>query len=173
MGTESHPVWTLYDRIRSTRLSCKYYGRRLRRLERHNFWLEVILGVSASTAVASSVVWKTAVGQGVWQALTFVAALVAVVKPMLHLTKKMKEFESQLSAYRLLEAEFLEVKAAVEQRQKFDGTMQAEVKRIIGRERALVAKNPDSVEDATLLNKCWQEVLRELPTESFYIPEGE
>jgi len=50
MGARNHPVWSLYDEIRTARLNVKYYGRRLEFLERRNFAFELILLASAPTS---------------------------------------------------------------------------------------------------------------------------
>lgn len=174
VGTESHPVWTLYDKLRSTCLSCKYYGRQLAKVERQNFLLEIILAASAPTsAIAGLFFWKTPTGALVWQGFGLLAAVVAVVKPLLHLPRRIKEYESQLSAYRTLDADLRDLRSQVEQRKRFDAPMQAEFKKLVQREKALIAKNPDPVESESVRRVCQEEVLRELPADRFYIPPGD
>jgi len=54
MSRENHPVWIVYDKLRSACLNVKYYSRRLQTLERWNFTLEFPLSATApSSAIAA------------------------------------------------------------------------------------------------------------------------
>src|SRR5215467_5935983 len=98
MAREDHPVWTVYDRLRSARLNVKYYGRRLQFCERCTFSLEFLLAATApSSAVAGLWFWATELGHMVWQYAGIAAALAAVAKPPLNLTRKIKAYESVLA----------------------------------------------------------------------------
>ena len=98
MSREKHPVWTVYDRLRTARLNCKYYGRRLQQHERLEFYLQLLLLTTApSSAVAGLWFWAVPAGQLIWQYTGVAAAMVAVVKPLLGLTKKIKDYEAILS----------------------------------------------------------------------------
>ena len=172
MSREDHPVWTVYDRLRSARLSAKYYGRRLQSYERQNFALELILLASAPTsAIAGLWFWKQDIGQTVWQWMGVIAAIAAVLKPLLGLTKKIKEFEGMFVGYRTLEYDLMEIRTSVEQKKKFDAALQADLKKAIQRERALISKVPEPTENKAVRQICQSEVLRELPPEAFYVPE--
>lgn len=172
MPQHDHPVWSVYDRLRSARLSVKYYCWRLEQVERANFWLELILLATApASAVAGLWFWTTDIGQLVWKCVAIPAAIAAVLKPLLHLTKRIKDYESLVSGYRILEYDLMELKIAIEQKKKFDATLQAEFRRVQQRERILVGKNPESRENGRIKHTCQQEVNSELPPESFFIPE--
>ena len=172
MSLEHHPVWTLYDKLRTTRLNVKYFGRRLQWHERINFWLEfTLLATAPTSAIAGLWFWQTDLGRVVWQVMGVAAAVVAVTKPLLSLTKRIKEYESILSGYRTLEYDLMEIKSSVEQKQKYDSSMQTELKKALQREKSLVARNPESREDKDVKRVCEDEVRRELPPECFYVPE--
>lgn len=167
-----HPVWALYDRLRTARLNMKYYGARLRFFERANFTLELILlALAPSSAVAGLWFWQTEYGRLAWQWLGVPSALAAVLKPALGLTKRIKEYESVVSGYRALEYDYAEIRSLVEQKQAYDSALQTDFKRALQREKSLVVKNPESRECARLVRTCADEVNSELPPESFYVPE--
>jgi hypothetical protein len=91
MSREDHPVWTVYDKLRTACLNVKYYSRRLRSLERWNFALEFLLSATApSSAIAALFFWNTEYGQTAWKYLAIVAAITAVAKPLLNLAKRIK-----------------------------------------------------------------------------------
>jgi hypothetical protein len=172
LSTEHHPVWTVYDKLRTARLNVKYYSRRLQAFERVNFVIElVLLATAPSSAIAALWFWKLEVGKPVWQALGIIAAFAAVLKPLLGLTKRIKEFESVLSGYRVLDFDLMDIKAMVEQRGKYDSSLQSDFRRALQRERILVGKTPEARENVGVKRRCQDEVNRELPAECFYVPE--
>ena len=172
MSRESHAVWAVYDKLRTARLNVKYYSRRLQTLERTNFWLELILLASAPTsAIAGLWFWDQPIGKVAWQYFGIVAAIAAVLKPLLTLTKRIKDVESVLSGYRILEYDLMEIKTMVEQKKKYDASLQSELKKALQREKTLVGKTPETRENAQIKNLCVGEVLQELPRESFFVPE--
>jgi hypothetical protein len=172
METMDSPVWAVYDRLRSARLSVKYYCWRLQTAERWSFWIDIVLVISAPTsAVAGLWFWQTVVGALLWKSLGVLSAVVAGIKPMLHLNKKIKDYEGCVSGYRTLDFDLMEIKTAIEQKRRYDAVLQAEFKRAQQRERVLVSKNPESRENARIRATCQEEVVKELPTEMFYIPE--
>lgn len=172
MSREDHPVWSVYDKLRTARLNVKYYSRRLQTIERWNFSLDlVLLATAPSSAIAGLWFWSTPIGSIVWQYFGVVAAATAVVKPLLTLPKRIKDYESVLSGYRGLEYDLMEVKTIVEQKQKYDKTQQEEFRKAVLREKILVTKNPETRENTKVKEMCEKEVLRELPPDSFFVPE--
>jgi hypothetical protein len=169
--TRSHPVWGVYDRLRTARLNVKYYGCRLQSLKRQNFWLEsVLLATAPSSAIAALWFWQTTGGRAAWQALGLVAAIAAVLKPVLKLTPTITQHESLVTGYRLLEYDLLGLKTEIEQQRRYDEPLQAEFKKSITKERDLVSQAPLEPADRKLRSRCQREVLEELPLEGFFVP---
>jgi hypothetical protein len=172
MSETDHPVWSVYDRLRTARLNVKYYCARLARFEAISFWLDLTLLATAPTsAVAGLWFWDTDWGRPVWKLLAVIAALTAVVKPLLNLTKRIKDYETLVSGYRVLEFDLMQVKIGIEQKRKYDNALQADFKRAQDRERSLIAKIPESKEHLKVKVACRNEVDRELPSEAFFVPE--
>lgn len=172
MTRETHPVWTVYDKLRTARLNVKYYSKRLTSLERRNFWIEmVLLATAPSSAVAGLWFWATDIGKIVWQYMGIVAAVAAIAKPPMNLTKRIKDIESVLSGYRTLEFDLMEIKSLVEQKRHYDAPLQSEFKKAMQREKALVGRTPETRENRKLIIACKLEVLKELPKERFFVPE--
>lgn len=172
MTLANHPVSTVYNKLRTARLNVKYYCRRLQQTERLNFSCDLILLATAPTsAIAGLWFWTANYGQLAWQILGGIAAIVAVVKPLLLLTKKIKDFEGVVVGYRALEFDLMEIKSNVEQKRKYDVSMQTEFRKALQREKVLVGKTPESREKVDVKAKCEEEVRKELPDECFFIPE--
>jgi hypothetical protein len=173
MRREDHPVWTVYDKLRTARLNVKYYSRQLQKVERRNFFLELVLLVTApSSAVAGLWFWDTEIGKIAWQQLGIVAAITAVVKPLLNLSRRIKEYESVLAGYRGLEFDLMEIKSMVEQKQTYDKSQKDELQKAMRREKSLVTKGPETRENVRVLKRCQNEVESELPADSFFVPEN-
>src|SRR5260370_10214406 len=117
MTASDNPVWTVYDKLRTARLNVKYYSRRLQFFERLNLSMEsVLMATAPSSAVAGLWFWNTEWGTYAWQYLGAVAAIVAVAKPLLGLTKRVKDYEGILSGYRTLEYDLMEIRSLIEQK---------------------------------------------------------
>lgn len=174
MRRQGHPVWSVYDKLRTACLNVKYYSRRLQAIERLNFCIEFVLAATAPTsAIAALWFWNTDYGQVVWKYFAVIAAITAVSKPLLNLTKRTKEYESILSGYRTLEYDLREIQSLIEQKRKYDQPLQLEFKKALQREKALIAKSPETRECARVKRKCEAEVLRQFPLDSFFVPEEE
>lgn len=172
MNRDEHPVWSVYDKLRTARLNVKYYSRRLQKIERWNFALDlVLLSTAPSSAIAGLWFWSTPIGSIVWQYFGIIAAATAIVKPLLTLPKRIKEYESVLAGYRGLEYDLMEIRTIVEQKRKYDKTQQDEFRKAVRREKSLVTKSPETRENSKVKEICEKEVLRELPPASFFVPE--
>jgi hypothetical protein len=173
MGRDNNnPVWGVYNKLKTARLNVKYYCRRLEQIERQNFFIELVLLATAPTsAIAGLWFWEAEYGRLAWKVLGVVAAIAAVLKPLLALTKKIKDFESVVSGYRTLEFDLMEIKELIHQRGKYDSSMQADFKKAQQREKALVGKTPETRERPKVKAVCEAEVRRELPDECFFVPE--
>ena len=169
---EDHPVWGVYDLYRTARLNVKYYTCKLSTTESLNFYMDIILLATApSSAIAGLWFWENPLGHTVWQYLGIVTAIVAILKPSLGLTKKMKKYEEVLSGYKALEHDLHEIKELVAQKRAYDKALQDDFKKALKRKGVLVNKEPGEKVDKKLVSFCQREVDTELPAENFYIPE--
>jgi hypothetical protein len=172
MERSQHPVWEVYDLYRTARLNVKYYSCLLHRAEIKYRILEVILLCAAPTSsVAGLWFWETSIGQELWKYFGAISAIAAVIMPVLGLPKKIKEYESIVSGYRTLEHDLQEIKSSITHKRKYDEITQGEFKKALKRKGVLVGKEPDSHEIKRVKARCINEVLSELPSDSFFVPE--
>lgn len=168
----THPVWSVYDRLRTARLNVKYYGQRLEFVQRVNVAAEIVLFATApSSAVAGLWFWGTPSGRVVWSTLGVIAAVVASLQPFLRLPAKIRKYEGLVTGYRVLEYDLQALRTEIEQRRKYEGAHQKELKQAIMKERELVSREPLESPNRRLLARCEDEVLREMPSEAFFVPE--
>lgn len=167
-----HPVWDVYDQLRTSRLNVKYHAGLLRKYRRINFWLELILAISAPTsAVAGLVFWKTEIGAVLWRVFAVIAALVAVAKPLLGVANKIAKLEEILVGYKSFEHDLQCLTIAINQERKYAEVNQQRFSELLEKKRELITRNKVEIRDKRLLRICQQEVRSELPPESFFIPE--
>src|SRR5882724_11761764 len=102
----------IYNEYRTALLNKKYYGYRLQKIRRYNFWLEVLItvGASGSTGIAGLTIWKQGAGITAWAIISGVSIFLAGVKPFLGLPAQIErygklwgEFASMYEGYRSIE----------------------------------------------------------------------
>ena len=132
--------------------------------------MELILSITApSSAVSGIFFWDTPIGSVVWKILGIIAAFVAILKPSLKLTKRIKEIEEVTTGYRALEHDLSVLKIHIEQKQNYDRALQKEFENALQKKGILKTKNPEHKEYKRLKTRCEAEVIEELPVEAFYI----
>ncbi len=169
---DHHPVWIVYDKLRTVRLNVKYYSRRLSYIERTNTVIEIITSVPTS-AISGFLLWEHGVGKMIWGIFVGIALLIAVIKHTLKLTEKIKAYGIVLSLYDIMEYDLRQIKDLIQQHKKYDEVLQYDFGKIVEREKILVGKSPETRAWKWLKNICEAEVLIEFPTSQFYIPKEE
>ena len=168
----NHPVWDVYDLYRTARLNVKYYSAKLSRLQRNNLIIEVVLAATVpSSAIALIWFWDTPVGKDVWQWLIAFSAVLALVKPFLKLTERIRRHEEILTGYHILENDLQKIKVLISQDRRYDERHRTRFEEALDRKGQLELKSPEAKIDERLRKEAGQQVQRELPGESFYIPE--
>ena len=167
------PVWGVYDLYRTARLNVKYYSSRLHKFEIFNAGIDIIIAATAPTsAIAGLWFWNTPIGNTAWKVLGIIAAIAAVTKPILMLPKRIKSYNEVLAGYRTLEHDLYQIKEMINQKQRYDKALQLDYTKALKRKGALVAKDPETKQDKTLIKKLVAEINQELPVGSFYIPKN-
>jgi hypothetical protein len=165
-----NPVWVVYNELRTARLNVKYLQRNLRTLKRVNLSYEIVLAVATSSAVAGFSFWQQGVGKTIWAAVGVVAVLLSVLKPILSLPEAFQRKQELLASYMILDHDLNAIGLDIKIRSAFDESLRRQFKRALERKAELVKKDPGSPINERLRRSCYKEVLRELPTDSFYIP---
>lgn len=168
---EKHHVWNVYDRLRTISLNEKYYSRRIVFYERINFWLEIIIAISASTAIAKFAIWKTETGSLIWSLIAGIAVFLAVIKPFMKLTDRIKRIENVLTKYRLIKHEFGILRIDISENKSYNNEHKKILRELLTKEEELIEKQPENYISKRLRKICSNEVIKEYPVDNFFIPE--
>jgi hypothetical protein len=172
--TDNHPVWCVYNTLRTARLNYKYYSFKLRKAEFKLFWMDFLLTITVpSSAVAGLFFWENPVGIKVWKSLCVISAFIAIIKPMSGILKKRNAYQELKSGYKTIDFDLYAITNKINHEKAYSKQLQSEYQQVTDRMRSLVIKDPDSQEDKLLIEKFEKEVNTELPPSSFYIPEEE
>jgi hypothetical protein len=171
-GNNDEAVWDVYNEYRTARLNVLYYTGILHGLRRQDFWMEIALAVAAPTsAVAGLGFWNTDIGGCVWKVFAAVAAVLAVVKPFLKLTEKIAKLEEIVAGYRALDHDLGRLTIKIHQDGRYSNDHRSDFEAALEKKRELVTQNQMLRPDPDLQERCEAEVMRQLPVESFFVPE--
>lgn len=170
---KKHPVWDVYDELRTARLNVLYYESQLKTLTRLNTTIEWLLAVATSSTVAGSWLWKSEIGGYAWKALGVIAVFLAIGRPILNFTNKIKRKSETLGAYRELDHDFLNLKIKISQNRKYDSTLKKEFQTLLKKKGEIIKKYKDEYVNQKLRSRCSEQVNKELPADNFYIPKEE
>lgn len=168
-----HPVWIVYDTFKEISLNVKYYSVKLHRVQSWNTGLEIFLGLatpSAGLAVADSVYWKTETIGEIWQFLVAIAALVAMVKPFLKFSEKIEKLKGITTDYIGLEHDLNVLILSIKERGKFEDDLKSIFWLAMEKLGRVKAQQIELKIDKSLQDKCYEEVNKENPMNSFFVP---
>src|SRR6266498_6061539 len=165
-----NPVWAAYNELRTARLNVKYLQRRLRTLKRVNLSYEIILAIATSSAVTGFSFLQAGAGKAIWSGVGVVAVLLSIIKPILNLPEAFQRKQELLASYMILDHDLNTVCLDIQIRKAFDEALRGQFARALERKAELVKKDTDSSVNEGLRRCCYNEVLLELPADSFYIP---
>ena len=98
-----HPVWMVYNMQRTACFNAKYYGHKLRSLERQSRLIDAIIAIAAPTSgIAGLAIWQSSYGKEIWAWIPTVATFLIVYKAATKTTNKLKELEKRVTAYQSL-----------------------------------------------------------------------
>jgi hypothetical protein len=169
---KNHPVYEVYDCLRTERLNVKFYSYNLKFYERCNFWMEVILALTvSSSAFAGLAVWNFQYGKICWLVLTIISTILAVMKPLLNWSDKIKLLNEMASSHKVSFHDIKGLVDAIKRNRKYDIDLQNRYQGLWAVIREISSKSPNEEPSKKLLERFQDEINVEIPTSSFFIPE--
>ena len=169
---KDHPVWEVYDLQRTCRLNKKYWSEKLAKVKQLNFAMEYLLMAAApGSAISGLVYWKTDKGVVVWSILMGVTAIISVAKPLLKLSEKIENLNKVITGYRVAEFEFEQLSNDIRREAEYSTESIKTFKRLQKGIGEIIKEEPIERINEDLSTRCFETVKKELPENSFYIPE--
>jgi hypothetical protein len=159
----------LYNLYRSALMNEKYFGRRLHHYRTLNRYGEIILAVTASSTVGGWAVWTTGWGALAWKGLACFSTLLALLKPVLQLSKHIELHSKVYVGYCSL---YFDLKALVDDVQRthsFTPELRKTQKQAQERYKNL-ALQVDFPSRRKVLTECMNEVNEQIPPDTLWFP---
>ena len=175
-ATEDHQLEEnlkdLYGNLRTAAMNRAYYGNRLEKLRfRIKAW-EVMIALGTSSAIASWAFWKESLGEYAWLALSAVATILAILKPIFNWAKDIERYGKLFAGHGdvLFDLERLAQRASATQ--TFDKAARDRYDEVIVRYGKLFAED-DPSPNRKLVESCYEDVKRRYPADRFWLPPTE
>jgi len=162
-------VRAVYNTYRTELMNRNYYGNRLAATRRASAALDIALAVGTSSAIGAWALWRTSVGEIIWPVLSGVAALLAAVKPFLHLPAKTERYTSLFAGHGAVFHDLQAIVVEIERIGDYTKAISAKYNAVLERAKAL-SPNDDPCPRRRLLKRCYDEVNHQLPVTGFWWP---
>lgn len=171
-NTTEHPVWVLYDEVRTACLNVKYYAHKLRSLERRSMGLDIFVAITTPGSTLSAFfVFKSDTGIVVWSIIAVLASIAATLKPILKYSEKIKALQQTVAGYQALAFDLREISNKVRTDQNYLRSHATSLEQALKKSRSLLTAPPDVEQDRKLRDALQIEVDEQFPIENFYIPK--
>ncbi|MGO9137256.1 MAG: hypothetical protein ACLP9S_04645 [Syntrophales bacterium] len=163
-------VRVVNNTYRTASMNRKYYGYRLSSVRRINIVLEIAVAVGTSSAIAGWVIWKsTSVGELLWAILAGISTLIAVVKPIINLSRQIEKYTKLFighgDVYYELQTIVLDIMKMKDYSTQSDQAFKSALEKM-----KKFAADDDPKPNKKLLRKCYDEVNKEIPMDSLWWP---
>lgn len=167
----SHPVWDVYNLLRTARLNEVYY---IERMSPRKVWhrvFEITIAIAApSSAVAGWFLWEDPIGKLGWQILSGVAAVFALLQPILRLTEDIQVHESVITQYADLKVELQSLRTRVSQEKCYSGEHKSRFRELDERRREVAKSEPPHKPNKERIRKAFEQTKQEMPSDKFFVP---
>lgn len=165
-----HPVWYVYDELRTAKLNVYYYRSRLGQVRRWNTVREMAMAATGSSAVAGLWFFTSGAGIILWKALATLSAFIAVYQSVTRPSERIRKLESQVTGWAQLEHSLADIRRRIHEMGAYTELLQREVKAVLDGKLGIVTDLVETDIDTDLRDRCFDQVKRELPPSVFFVP---
>lgn len=170
----NHPVWDVYDDYRTAVWNVQIQQAELRKLKTINNSIEIPLALLASSSVTTMFFWTTPTGTVIWTALSFLTAVLAVVKPFLKLPEKIEQRGQMMADFCLIETELEKIKKGISSSRRYSPALRRQYLKVLDlkgdiKKKCLGANALPASQK--IKDECFEKVEQQHPKNSFYIPQ--
>jgi hypothetical protein len=160
----------IHREFRTALLNKKYYGCRLHWYQTVNRWLEILIafGATSGAGVAGFAIWKNGAGVIAWGIISGASIVLSTLKPIIDLPKQIERYSKLSGAY----SKIFESFRVMEQELDEGGLTTAHIEKFKQLRSQLVdlAADDDQKPDTTLVKRLENEVNKEIPVTSLWMP---
>lgn len=166
-----HPVWQVYDLLRTSKLNVLYYSACLARAERAQLTMHIVLAAAVpSSAVAGLSIWDFWLGDYAWEAVVAFSSLLAFSQPFLGLPKKIRVYDRLLSGYKVLYFDLIKLRNKIESDQCYENKHKKLLDAALDRWKKLEVQEVGLPLKSRLRRRCENTVRAEYAGTTFFIP---
>src|SRR3989442_191333 len=99
VNTQNHPVWDVYDELRTARLNIKCLSCESARLRRRSNAIEVVLALSGASSIGAVAWLQNPVGKTIWGVVGFISMILVALKPIFPFADQRTKKERLLISY--------------------------------------------------------------------------
>jgi len=169
-STRDHPVWDVYNELRTARLNVKCLECKIKSLRRKALALEIVMAVSGTSSIGGFWFLQNQLGTTIWKGLGAVAVVIGAIKHLFPFGDRLVKKERLAAGYRMLEHELQCVRVCIKERGAYDAAARSEFQIALRNKRELIGQSDDEPCSKRLIKKCRISVENELPETDFYIP---
>lgn len=169
-GAIYNSVRTLYSQYRTVCLNRKYYGCRLQTIRDWDKVLEISIAIGTSTAIGGWALWRASIGATIWAVVGGLVAVLAVIKPILQLSQEIERYSKLFIGYGDTFSDLGNLVDEVGKTENYSGEMDVAFRKTFERLKQLAADD-DPQPNQKLVQKCTDEVNREIPVDSLWWPK--
>lgn len=168
--SKNHPVWNLYNEWRTARLNVKCLQTKIASLRRCNSFVEISLAIASTSSIGGFWFFQNVVGGYIWKSIGALAVVLTVLKPIFKFNERIRKKQEALVGYQTLDHDFNCIAVEVQHHQRYDDELRKEFMKALKRKADLIKKDDGEPIDIKCQQKCEDEVDREMPVDSFYVP---
>ena len=167
----NHPVWNIYDQLKTARLNVLYYETKLQNVETTMTTSQIILAAAVpSSAIAGFQIWDFWLGEHAWAIFVSFSSFIAFIQPFLGLPKKAKKYSVLVDGYKTLFYDLQDIRHKIEEDKTYSTQHKKLFKTAKDRRKKLEVTETGIKIDKKLQKKYQVAVKEELPAKSFYLP---
>lgn len=160
----------IYKDYRNMCLNKKYYACRLRRVQRLNFWYEIILAIGTSGTVAGWAIWQQPNWQPVWIGIGVIVAICSIIKPILNFSGEIERFTTLETKFNALQIDFETLCFDIKRKKGLDDSLIKLYKETREKLKTLGVKE-DSAPSKRIIQRLCNDVHQEIPVNSLWSPK--
>jgi len=169
---KKHPVWNVYDLLRTARLNVLYYSYKLDKTNKIQFIMQIILAATVpSSTIAGLEIWNFGLGKYSWEVLAILSSIFALIQPLLNFSTHSNKYKKIIDGYKILYYDLNDLKQKIEEDKSYSSPHKKLFNTAKVRRKKLEVSETGIALNKRLRRKCQKEVKNELPACNFYIPE--